>query len=161
MMMKANACMLLRVICERYIALCHKDDLKMKTIGTSCILCVHKHRVTPPFMIMSTNAYTMMMMIMPRMTLGFCWSTLICVGRVYYTSNFIWTRANPYDGFNDRFLIMSCMCLHSLTPIVGPFTAKYFLNYASRVLLLFQVKSRHLYTADDDISSRDHVTCIG
>ena len=38
--MKANACMLLRVMCERCIGLCLQDDLKMKTIGTSCILCV-------------------------------------------------------------------------------------------------------------------------
>ena len=36
--MKANACMLPRVMCERCIGLCHKNDLKMKTIGTSCIL---------------------------------------------------------------------------------------------------------------------------
>ena len=42
--MKANTCMLLRVMCKSYIRLCHKYDLKMKTIGTSCILCVHIHR---------------------------------------------------------------------------------------------------------------------
>ena len=35
--MNVNACMLLRVMCERFIGLCHTDDLKMKTIGTSCI----------------------------------------------------------------------------------------------------------------------------
>jgi len=71
--MKVNACMLLRVMCEQCIGLCHKDDLKMKTTGTSCILCVHIHRDTSPFMMMSTDAYTMMMIIiMSRMTLEVC-----------------------------------------------------------------------------------------
>ena len=55
--------------------------------------------------------------------------------------------------------IMSGMCLHSLTPIVGSLT-KYFLKYSSGVLLLFQVNARHLYTANDNIASRDHDTCI-
>ena len=68
--MKANACMLLRIMCGRCIGLCHKNDLKIQTIGTSCILCVHIHRVTFPFMMMGTNAYTMMIIvnIMPCMT---------------------------------------------------------------------------------------------
>ena len=39
--MKTNTYMLLRVIYEWCIGLCHEDDLKMKTIGISCILCVH------------------------------------------------------------------------------------------------------------------------
>ena len=34
----------------------------MKTIDTSCILCVHLHQVTSPFVMMSMNAYTMVMM---------------------------------------------------------------------------------------------------
>ena len=40
-----------------------------------------------------------------------------CVGK-YYTSNFVLTGGYLYDGFNDRSLIMSCTCLHSLAPIV-------------------------------------------
>ena len=125
----------LRVICERCIRLCHKDDLKMKTIRISCILCAHIHWVTSPFMIMCTDAYTMMMIIiMPHMTrLRIASSTMMglegcksrlgihastcgsCIGK-YYTSNFVPTRDHPYDDFNNRSLIMSCMCLHSLTP---------------------------------------------
>ena len=46
--MKAKTCMLLTVICERYIGLCYIDDLKMKTIGASSILCVHIYPVTSP-----------------------------------------------------------------------------------------------------------------
>ena len=41
--MKINIYMLLRVIHDQCIGLRHEDDLKMKTIGTSCILCVHIH----------------------------------------------------------------------------------------------------------------------
>ena len=67
--MKANACMLLRVMCEWCIGLCYNDDLKMNIIGTSCILCRHIYRDTSSFMMMSMNAYTIMMMVMPRMTL--------------------------------------------------------------------------------------------
>ena len=68
--MKINTCMLPRVMCERCIGLCHKDDLKMKTIRTSCILCIHIHWVTSPFMMMSMDVYNMTMItIMPRMTL--------------------------------------------------------------------------------------------
>ena len=81
-----------------------------------------------------------------------------CVGK-YYASNFVRTGGHPYDGFNDRFLIMSCMCLHSLTSIVGSLT-KYSLKYSSHVLLLFHVKARHLYTAGDEIAIKDHGTCI-
>ena len=33
--------MLPRVMCELCIGLCHKNDLKMKIIGSSCILCGH------------------------------------------------------------------------------------------------------------------------
>ena len=55
----------------------------------------------------------------------------LCVGK-YYTSNFVRTGGHP----NDMFLIMSCMYLHSLTPIVGSLT-KYFLKYSSFVLFLF------------------------
>ena len=44
--------------------------LKIKTIGTSCILCVHIHRNTSPFMIMSANTRNMMMRVfMGSMTL--------------------------------------------------------------------------------------------
>ena len=70
--MKANACMLPRVMCERCIGLCHKNDLKIKTTWTSCILCVHIHQLTSSFMMMSMDAYTimMMMMIMPCMIYG-------------------------------------------------------------------------------------------
>ena len=88
------------------------------------------------FMMLSTDAYIMMMIIiMPRMTLeGLLTSgrwlrraspTMMgpgdvnhlgihahtcgsCVGK-YYTSNFVWTRGHPYDDFNDRSLIMSCI----------------------------------------------------
>ena len=48
-----------RVMFERCIGLCHQDDLKMKTIGTSCILCVYIHQDTSLFMMMSIDAYTM------------------------------------------------------------------------------------------------------
>ena len=58
--MKANACMLLRVMCEWCIGLCLKDDLKMKTIGTSCILYVNIHRDTSSFMMISLNPHSMM-----------------------------------------------------------------------------------------------------
>ena len=68
--MKTNTYMVLRVIYEWCIGVCHEYDLKMKTIRTSCILCVHIQRDTSPFMMMSTDVYTMMMMvIMPSMTL--------------------------------------------------------------------------------------------
>ena len=68
--MKVNACMLPRVMCERCIGLCHKNDLKIKTTWTSCILCVHIHQLTSSFMMMSMDAYTiMMMMIMSHMIL--------------------------------------------------------------------------------------------
>ena len=50
--------MLLRVMFERYIRLFHKNDLKIKIIGTSCILCVHIHWDIFPFMMMSMDAYT-------------------------------------------------------------------------------------------------------
>ena len=33
-----------------------------------------------------------------------------CVGK-YYTSNFVRTGGHPYDGFNDRFLTMSYICV--------------------------------------------------
>jgi len=127
--MKNNTYMLVRVIYERYIGLCHEDDLKMNTIGTSCILCVHIHRDTSPFMMMSTDAYAMMMMmiiiIMLHITLrGLLTSKrghrqlarLWCVQgganrlgihtrtcglcvEKYYTSNFVWTWGHPYDDF--------------------------------------------------------------
>ena len=132
---------------------------------------------------MSANAYTMnmmiivMIMIMPRITFKVCWPpdvwlwttsptmmgldgmrtawrlTLAC------TSNFIQTGGHPYDGFNDRSLSMSCMCLHSA--LIVELLIEYFLKYSSRVLLLFQVKARHPCTADDDIISKDHGTCMG
>ena len=153
--MKTNACMLLRVMCEWCIGLYHKDDLKMKTIRISCNLCFHIHRVTSSFMRMSTDGYTMMMIfIMLDMTFGrlltsgcrlwtasptmmglggvncqeiharMCGS---CVGK-YYAPNFILIGGHPYDGFNERSLIISCMYLHSLTPIIKSLT-KYFLKY--------------------------------
>jgi len=59
-------CMLLRVLCERCIGLCPKDDLKMKTIENSCILCVHMHRDTSQFMMMSADAQSMMMRVFMR-----------------------------------------------------------------------------------------------
>ena len=62
-MLEGQCCMLPRVMCERGIGLCHKDDLKIKTTGTSGILCVHIHRDT---------SLSMMMMIMPRITLLVC-----------------------------------------------------------------------------------------
>ena len=57
----------------------------------------------------------------------------------------------PYDGFNDRFLI--------LTRVVGSLT-EYFLNYCRCVLLLFQVKARHSCIVDDHIVTKDCGTCI-
>ena len=62
--------------------------------------------------------------------------------------------------FDDRSLIMSCMCLYSLTPIMGSFT-EYFLKYSSHVLLIFYVKARYPCTVDDIIASKNHGTCIG
>ena len=68
--MMTNIYIVLSVTYKRCIGLCHEDNLKMKVIGTSCIVCVHIRRDTSPFMMMSTNTYAMMMMmIMPRMTL--------------------------------------------------------------------------------------------
>ena len=81
-----------------------------------------------------------------------------CVEK-YYTSNFLQTRSHIYDGFNDRPLGMSYMCLHSLTPIMGLLT-EYFLKYSSCLLLLFQAKARHPCAADDYITRKDHGTCI-
>ena len=40
-----------------------------------------------------------------------------CVGK-YYTFNFVRIGGHIYDGFNNRSLILSCMCLYSLTPTV-------------------------------------------
>ena len=54
-------------------------------------------------------------------------------------------------------------CIHKflhLTPIVKSLI-EYFFKYSSHVLLLFQVKVRHSCTVDDDITTRDHDTCIG
>ena len=51
------------------------------------------------------------------------------------------------------------MFLH-LTSIVGSLP-EYFLKYSRYILLLFQVKAKHLYSVDDDIASRDHDTCVG
>ena len=61
--MKANACMLLKVMCERCIGLCLKDDLKIKTMGTSFILYVNIHRDTSSFMMISANPHSMMIMV--------------------------------------------------------------------------------------------------
>ena len=79
--MKVNACILFRVMCEWCIGLCHKDDLTMKTL---CILCAHKHRVTSPFMMMSTDAYAIMLM--PCMTL----KDLLIFGRRYGQLTRLW-----------------------------------------------------------------------
>jgi len=68
--MKTNTYILLSLTYERCTGLCHEDYLKMKIIGVSCILCVHIHRDTSPFMMMSTDEYAMMMMIMPCMKLN-------------------------------------------------------------------------------------------
>ena len=70
---KANACMLLKVMCERCIGLCLKDGLKMNTIGTSCILCVHIYRDTSPLMMMSADAHSMMM----RVFMGSNWQSTL------------------------------------------------------------------------------------
>ena len=68
--MKTNTYILLSLTYERCTGLCHEEYLKMKIIGVSCILRVHIHRDTSSFMMMSTDAYAMMMMIMPCMKLN-------------------------------------------------------------------------------------------
>ena len=158
----------------------------MKLVGISYILCVHIHWVTSPFMIMSIDAYTMlMMMIMPRMMLGGLLTSRhlamdnqldcdgfkgvnrlgthacmcwLCVGK-YYTSYFVRTGGHVYNGFNDRFLSISYMYFHSLTSTVGSLI-EYFLKYSSNILPLFQVKAKHPCTSDDNITSKDHDTNI-
>ena len=45
----------IRVMCEQYIGLCDKNDLKMKTREASCILCVQLHWNTFLFMMMSMD----------------------------------------------------------------------------------------------------------
>ena len=68
--MKTNTYMLLRVIYEQCKMFYREDDLKMKTIETSCILCVHIHQDTFPFMMMSKDVYAMMIIIiMPDVAL--------------------------------------------------------------------------------------------
>lgn len=63
--MKTYASMLPRVICEGSVwGLCHMNDFKIKSIRTSCILYAHLHWDASPSMMMSMNAYTMMIMIM-------------------------------------------------------------------------------------------------
>ena len=68
--MKAKVCILLTVICEVYIGLCHKDVLKMKNLRDLMhFVCTYTSSYFP-FMMMSTDAYTtMIMIIMPCMTL--------------------------------------------------------------------------------------------
>ena len=153
---------------------------------TSCILCVHIHRVTSPFMMMSVGAYTMMMMtILPRMILeglltsGHRYRKLARLWRVHGAANHLGIHARrfgscvrkstylqfciewrpPYDDFNNRSLDYELHVFEFSDPIVGSLT-EYFLKYSSPVLLLFQVKARHHCTVDDDIASRDHGTCI-
>ena len=82
--------------------------------------------------------------------------TRLCVGK-YCTSNFVWTGGHFYDGFNYRSLIMSCMCLHSLTPIVVGVFFKLLKSCANSI---FQMKARHPCTADDHITIQDHDICI-
>ena len=42
--------------------LCHKDVFNdKKSLGPHAFLCVHKHRDTSPFMMMSTDVYATMM----------------------------------------------------------------------------------------------------
>ena len=143
----------------------------MKTIGISCILCVHIHRIISAFMITSTDEYTMMMIIIPFMIFeGLLTSIHLiidnqldydeskgCELRIhartygsciwkYYTSNLIQIGAHLYGGFNDRSLIMNCMCLHSLTPIVKSLTP---------CATFIPSKSKKLYIGID------YDTCIG
>ena len=68
--MKAKACILIRVISEVYIGLCHKDVLKMKNPRDLMhFVCTYTSSYFS-FMMMSTDAYTMMMIIIkPCMTL--------------------------------------------------------------------------------------------
>ena len=115
--MKVNACMLLRVTCEQCIGLCHKDNLKMKTTGTSCVLCVHIHHVTSLLMRMSTDAYTMMIIIiMPCMILeGLLTSgrrCVLCVHIHHVTSLFMMMSTDAYTMM--MIIIMPCMILEGL-----------------------------------------------
>ena len=155
----------------------------METIGTSCILCVHKHRITSPFMMMSMDAYTMIMIIiiMPHMKLGGILTSEHPTMESYpdYVGSrrcelsgdsrlhmwvvcrevLVQTGGHPNDAFNDRSLIMSCMWFHSLNPIVRSLT-EYFSKYSSLVLLLIQVKAKTPCTTYNDITSKDQDTCI-
>ena len=52
------------------LGLCHEDVFKTRNHRDLMHFCVHKHRASSPFMMMSTDVYTtMMMVIMPHMTL--------------------------------------------------------------------------------------------
>ena len=82
-----------------------------------------------------------------------------CVEK-YYISNFVWIGGHLYNGFTDRSLVMRCMCLYSLTSIVGSLI-EYFLKYSSCITSIFQVKARYPRMNDDDNISKDHGICIG
>ena len=159
----------------------------MKTIGPSCILFIHLHWVTSPFMMMSTDAYNMMMIIIIVMfcievllTFGVqlqttsptmmgleganclvdsCSHMWLCVGK-YYTTNFVRTRGHLYDGFNSWFLIMSCMFAFP-NPNNGVYYSVFLKVLKSCATSIFQIKARHPYTIDNGITNKDHGTCIG
>lgn len=57
----------------------------------------------------------------------------------YYISKFVWTRGHTYDVLTIGPWTMSCMCL----------------------LLLFQIKARHPCMTNNDVTNKDHDTCIG
>ena len=48
----------------------------------------------------------------------------------------------------------------AFNPDKGSLT-EYFLKYSSHILLLFLGKDKHPCTVDEDITIRDHGTCIG
>ena len=66
--------------------------------------------------------------------------------------------------FNDRSLdpeLHVFTFLNTNSGVAYFFFFFFFFLYSSRVLLLFQVKVKHHYTADNHIIIGNHVTCIG
>ena len=183
--MKTNTYLLFNVTYEWCIGLCHKDYLKMKTIGTSCNVSIHIHRDTSPFMIMSTDAYAimiMMMMIIPRMTprglltsgqltrlwwvqgganyLGIYNHTCGSCVEKYYTSNFCPDWKSPIWLFlNDRSLHHELHVFAFPNPNSGA-TYWVFLKILKPCATAFSGKGKASHTAYDDIAIRDHDTCI-
>ena len=105
-----------------------QELFKMQTTGTSCILYAHLHWVTSYFMMMSTDAYTMMIIITPCMIFN---DLLYLQTSSYSPLVRLWLA----QGVCEPPRLDDYMFLHSLTPVVGSLT-EYFLKYSSRVLFL-------------------------